>query len=296
MKMDIKAAKKDISRSADQDLSALRQEVKELVKKFKDVMRAQKKQRKQVKRERRATKKSLKKERRAAKKEAKKSRRNERSFSGRGGRGGGGLGGHPFAGRQAGPPPPYIPGMPSPPGIQTPGMRPGFPFGGGFGPFGRGNHVPPNISARGWPFSHSNFQGPFSYPVPQLPRSIPHSTPASRPGLLNPFAHPFPFSTPSPAVTAEQLHSQALQMDAAVKLKEDKAVELRTQATERDVGEEDRLKLLNHAIRLEEEAEKYRREGERLRAEAVEKDGELARELEEEHGGHRGQDEGVVWN
>jgi len=85
-------------------------------------------------------------------------------------------------------------------------------------------------------------------------------------------------------------------MDAAVKLKEDKAVELRTQATERDVGEEDRLKLLNHAIRLEEEAEKYRREGERLRAEAVEKDGELARELEEEHGGHRGQDEGVVWN
>jgi hypothetical protein len=85
-------------------------------------------------------------------------------------------------------------------------------------------------------------------------------------------------------------------MDAAIKLNEDKAVELRTQATERDVVERDRLKLLNNAMRLEEEAEKYRREGERLRAEAVEKDGELARELEEEHGGHGGEDEGLVWN
>jgi hypothetical protein len=28
----------------------------------------------------------------------------------------------------------------------------------------------------------------------------------------------------------------------------------------------------------------------------VEKDGELARELEEEHGGHGGEDEGLVWN
>jgi predicted nuclease with TOPRIM domain len=69
------------------------------------------------------------------------------------------------------------------------------------------------------------------------------------------------------------------------------AIDARAAATGRQVGEKERLKKLDQASTLEEEAENYRREAGRLRAEASQLDEELAREMDE-HGD--GQTSGVI--
>jgi hypothetical protein len=98
----------------------------------------------------------------------------------------------------------------------------------------------------------------------------------------------FPFSV---SHGAEQLHEQALNMDEEAVLKETMAIDARAAATGRQVGEKERLKKLDQASTLEEEAENYRREAGRLRAEASQLDEELAREMDE-HGD--GQTSGVI--
>ena len=74
--------------------------------------------------------------------------------------------------------------------------------------------------------------------------------------------------------------------------KEEMAIELRTEATGRGFGEKDRLKKFDQAAALEEEAEKCILEADRLRAEALHLDGELAREIEET--GRRGHPAGFI--
>jgi len=63
-------------------------------------------------------------------------------------------------------------------------------------------------------------------------------------------------------------------------------------ATVRGIGERQRLKDLDLATKLEEEAENLRIEAEKLRAETQHLDTELARELEEDGG----QASGIVRN
>jgi len=83
---------------------------------------------------------------------------------------------------------------------------------------------------------------------------------------------------------AEQIHKQALLIEADAVDKEARAIELRTAATGGRIGQKEKLKIFMEANELEEEAEKYRRESDRLRAEALHLDGELARDLEENGG------------
>jgi hypothetical protein len=281
MKQELKAAGRDDLRPLDQDMIALRKEVKELMKKFKEGKKAQRKQRKEARRIRRAEKKKARRERR----EARKSRKDERACSGRGfgGRGRGWAGPYmpTFAGYtpHAGSSPPVHPTapMPSMPDLSTtptppmpgafPCLQPSYPRNGLHSfPFGRGHHTQPGMAAwhGGWPFTSTTF--PFGNPV------------ASPFGSKTPSSH-----TREPAVSAAQIHDQALQMDAAAQLKEDTATALRTQATGPSIGEKERAKLMDEASKLEEEGEKYRLEAGRLRAEATHLDGELARELHEGH-------------
>lgn len=105
-----------------------------------------------------------------------------------------------------------------------------------------------------------------------------------------------PGSFPSPVShTAEHLHTQAMQMDSAADNKEAQAIEIRTAATVRGLGEKIRLKKMIGASSLEEEAENCRREAGRLRAEAEHLDGELARELGEQREDEEvGQVSGVI--
>jgi hypothetical protein len=125
-----------------------------------------------------------------------------------------------------------------------------------------------NLLGRGWPFT----QG-----LPYEPGRI---------SVTNDMTYPTPI-----AHSAEEIHVQALQMGEAAKWKEEKAIELRAAATGQRIGEKERLKNLDEATQLEEEAEKYRMEANRLRAEALHLDGELARELED-----GGQASGVIRN
>lgn len=269
IKREIKVAKKTTPpKQFDQDMKDLRKEVKGLMKQFRDKKKAQKILRRELKRERRAAKKEQRKERRAAKKEARETRKserrgkhreNERRFPpGMPGIGPMPHGGMPHRGMPHG-------GMPFGPGSR------GFPFGRGGGPvpFGRGSFSrthsgPPGMSAMhgGWPFTQVHPYAPGGISVPDLG------------GFPEPIAH-----------GASSIHEQAVQMDQAASRNEAAAIDLRTAATGRQVNEKERLKMKDEATALEEEAEKFRFEADRLRAEAMHLDSELAKEFDEENGG-----------
>lgn len=264
MKKDIRAAKKGSPPPElyEQDLRAMRGEVKDLLKTLKEHRKTQKRRKKEARRERRAARRLEKKERWTAKREARRGKRAER-YCDRGGR----------------PSPPWnMTPSPAPPTSTQPVGMPGFPFGGAAPlhfrkpPFGRGPQAGPfGIQAMhgGWPFT----QG-LSYEHGRI--SVPNN-----------MTYPTPISH-----SAEEIHTQALQMEEAANLTENKAIELRTASTGRRIDEKQRLKSLDEATQLEEEAEKYRMEADRLRAEAMHLDGELARELEEDGG----QASGVIQN
>jgi len=126
-------------------------------------------------------------------------------------------------------------------------------------PVGRNRH-PQNFG--GWPFTQQQPYGPEGVSIPNLS------------------GFPSPVSQ-----SAEKLHAQATQMEENAKTKEAKAIDLRTFATGRKVGEKGKLKMIDEATTLEEEAEIFKREAEKLRAEALHLDSELAGELEEKLGG-----------
>jgi hypothetical protein len=291
MKRTMKAAKKSPSKAPDEDLKALRNEIRDLMKQLKDGKKAQKKQRKEAKRERRAARKALKKERRNSRKEARRARKQEKEFGP-----GPEVGAGPFSSRFSGSPQAFgqmPPPMPTPvnslplPKLTPPTVPGGFPFGRAASvpflrgpPFGRG---PVGMAAMhgGWPFTQNLPYAPGRISVPQ---EMQYPTPVSR--------------------GAEQLHSQARQMEENAQTREDKALELRASAT-RNVGEkvkpknekvnlknEKVTKELEEASRLEEEADRFRIEAHRLKAEALHLDSELARELEEHEDG--GQASGII--
>jgi hypothetical protein len=280
IKQDIRTAQSGGARQFEhnQDIRALRREVKDLMKRFKDKKKAEKALRKDRRKARHAHKKAHKKERRNAKKELQarlkgKCRENPRDVN------------PAMASQYVSPPaslPPGAAGLASPatenlamPSLSRMGRgvpsRRAAP-----GPFmespslGRTHHGPPGLSAMhgGWPFSQGI--------------SVLHGNQAAQ-GFRG-----FPFSV---SHGAEQLHEQALNMDEEAVLKETMAIDARAAATGRQVGEKERLKKLDQASTLEEEAENYRREAGRLRAEASQLDEELAREMDE-HGD--GQTSGVI--
>ncbi|KAL2073715.1 hypothetical protein VTL71DRAFT_11041 [Oculimacula yallundae] len=293
LKEDINYAKDNVPQQKGQELSTLRKEVRDLTKLFKDAKRAQKRERREARRERKVARKAERKKRRALKREERQSKREDKRCGPRGARTG-----PPWMSRanmmpgsffptspnvvpdadspSMAPPIPFGPSLPRGPGHLFHSEHPGFPFTRSASapfmtglPFGRGaENSPPGPTAihNGWPFTHNT--------------SYTHGVPIS--------------PTPAPD-SAERLHSQALQMEKAAELKESQAIDLRTAATGRSVSEKEKLKMRDQATGLEEEAEKYRREVERLRAEALHLDGEMARELQEDGGrdGNR-QEQGII--
>jgi hypothetical protein len=258
IKQEIKDAKKSTPpKQFDQDMKELRKEVKGLLKEFREKKKAEKVMRRELKRKWRAAKREQKKERRAAKKETRQARKSARK------------------GKNREEDRPTRPGMPHT-GMPRTGMpfgpgRGGFPFGRGGPvplatgpPFGRTHSGPPGMSVMhgGWQFTQAHPYAPGGILVPNLG------------GFSEPIAH-----------GAGSIHEQAVQMDQAASRKEAAAIDLRTAATGRGVGEKERLKLKDEATALEEEAEQLRLEADRLKAEATHLDSELARELDEENGG-----------
>ncbi|KAG0651916.1 hy [Hyphodiscus hymeniophilus] len=271
IKEEIKAAKKSNPRQFDQDVKALRSDVRNLMKEFKDAKRAQKIHRRQLRKEKRTVRRLAKKERRAARKEERRRRKGkdkeEAHVSG-------GFPAVPGVGHmnhltamhsmQA------IPNMPISSGARGPFGAEG-PFG-GRGPFGRGGpraKVPsfgrtasgapgmPGMAAMhgAWPFTRG-------LSTPGCPTS----------GLMGgPISH-----------SASNIHQQARDLDAEAACEEADALRLRAASTGKQVGEKEKLKKFDQAAKLQEEAEQYRREAERLRSEAVHLDGELARDFEED--------------
>ena len=260
MKQEIKVAKKSNPRQFDEDLKDLRKEVRELYKEFREAKRAQKVFRKQVRKEKRIARRTQKKERRAARKEQRRQRKGKYkedttpgSFN---------LAvphmGHMAADHS-------IPACTTMP--MAPGARGGFPFGGqGRGPwsrgppFGRTATGPPGMPGMaamhgGWPFVRG-------LSMPGLP--VPDQA-----GVGGPISH-----------TASNMHQQAQMWDAQAAAKEAMALKLRTASTGRRVGEKEKLKKIDEALKLEEEAENHRREAVRMRAESSHIDGELAHDLD----------------
>jgi len=255
-------------------MKELRTEVKRLMKEFKDAQRAQKSSLREARQAKHAATRAMKKERRATRKEERRAKREKRRGKNKDEER---LFPPCTAAKLYGPqttfvvPPVLQPQMPSGPGS---GYR-AFPFNrAATTPLDRKPscpRVPPGIAALhgGWPFTQGGPYAPGCISVPNL---------AS-------------MDTDPIANGAGSIHAQAMQMDHAASVKEASATNLRVTATAHDIGEKERLKMADEASSLEEEAEKFRREGHRLRAEAMHLDSELARELED---GDGGQISGVV--
>jgi hypothetical protein len=268
VRRDIKAAKRlpSSSQLPDQDLKRMRSEVKDLLKSMKENRKTRKRQRKATRRERRASRRLEKKERQAARREVRRGGKMAERHCDGGGRG------PPWmavprsfmanqpplqtpANTMLPPAPPIlapaIPGIPlaraaSVPSVQSPS------FGFGFGRPGRPGRPGMKAMHGGWPFTQA---------LPYAPGRI---------CVSNGMTHPAPIS-----YSAEKIHAQALQMEQAAKSKDSRAMELRTAATVRGIGERQRLKDLDLATKLEEEAENLRIEAEKLRAETQHLDTEL---------------------
>jgi hypothetical protein len=274
VRKDIKGSKKVPSspQLSRQEIKTMRTEVKDLLKLLKESRKTQRRQAKEARRERRVARQLKKKTRRAAQKAGRKGKKaerpHERNCEAR----------DPF---WMASPRSFMPNQPSPPSpVNT--IPPTSP-GGTLGSFGRTASVP---FLKGSPLGQPGRLGmqamhggwPFMQDLPYAPGRI---------SVPNDMMYPTPISH-----SAENIHTQALQLEQAAKLKNGRAIELRTAATGRSIGEKQRFRDLDLAAQLEEEAENYRIEADRLRAEALHLDGELARELEED----RGQTSGVIQN
>lgn len=263
---EIQTASNAPSQNTEYDMAQLRREVKDLMKEFRESKKKQKRDQRQARRERRAMKRAQKTERRAAKREA---RRLKREGKGK---------------MVKRPPwmtskstveleqPPPMPPRPTPEftrAASVPSIR-DIPFGGSSTTLDPVPGMTTQLHCT-WPYTRNAPYSPGNAsPSPRLPGTFP-----------NTFAD-----------SSEQLYAQAKEMERIARSKEEMAIELRTEATGRNCGEKDRLKKFDKASALEEEAEKCILEADRLRAEALHLDGELARELEESNG--RGHTAGVT--
>ena len=262
IKEEIQVAKKFKPRQFEEDMKALRSDVKSLMKEFKDTKRAQKIFRKQIRKERRIARMAQKKERRAERREER--RRRNGKFK--------------EESHAPGDYAPAVPGvgpmvamhsLPARPLLPiAPGARAAFGSRGSFGgrgswgkglPFGRSANGHRGMAAihGGWPFARG-------FPVLGCPTS-------EHGNLGGPISR-----------SASDIYQHAEHLDADAGKKEAEALKLRAEATGRKVNEKEKLKKIDEAVNLEEEAEEYRREADRLRAEAAHLDGELARGMEED--------------
>ncbi|RDW61090.1 hypothetical protein BP6252_12473 [Coleophoma cylindrospora] len=227
---------------AEEDVKALRKEVKVLMKRFNAAKEVQKANQRAVRKLNRATRKAAIRQRRTIKKEERRARRAARK---------GKAVNHSLgASMNHGPPMPFpIPGM-------------------GFGPGNNWKHraAPPlgglpMLSAMhgAWSFTQG---GPLPLGGSSATAQSHHLT-----------------------ESAEQNNLRAQRLDMEARVKEEQATQLRIAATVNEMDEKSRLKNLDLAVSLEEEAENLIRESDRLRIEGMHLDEELARELEEVHAG-----------
>jgi hypothetical protein len=253
-----------------QDMTDLRKEVRELMKAFRESKKVQKRERKALKRERRSARKAARKQKRLLKKEDRHARRegkkckdkgkvqgeNFRPFS-------------PFGIAHHFPAMNHATSIPAEPPLLPPSMMRGFPFGrttsappGSCPPSPQwGREGPPGLSALHgtWPFTQGSPYAPGNISVP----SFGEPTSVSR--------------------SAEQIHAELLKMACLADDREARAIELRVAVTIDGISHKAKLKMMSEATAMEEEAGKYRREADRLRAEGQLLDSELAKELDEEN-------------
>jgi hypothetical protein len=102
---------------------------------------------------------------------------------------------------------------------------------------------------------------PFTQKLPYAPGRI---------SVSDDMTYPTPISH-----SAEKLHAQALRVEQAAKSKDSRAMELHTAASLRGVRKKQRLQDLELAKQLEERADKYRFEAERLQAKCQHLDSKL---------------------
>ncbi|RDL37941.1 uncharacterized protein BP5553_05374 [Venustampulla echinocandica] len=256
---EIKLSRAASSQQSEQDVEALRREVRDLMKAFREARKTQKRLRRESRRERRAARRAQKKGRRSARKEERRARREGKKSCN-------------SNAEKSGcyfPTPTAEPSMsPHPfPVVETPSMPRGFPF--ERAPFLQDNMPPHSPESRGPPgMAAIHGAWPFTQELPYAPGRI--SVPFG--------SDPTPVSRGS-----EQIHAQALQMRIVADKTEAKAVEIRIASLADGLGEKERLQITEEAIMLEEEADNCRREADKLMAEATLLDSELARELEEEN-------------
>ncbi|RDW91188.1 hypothetical protein BP5796_02353 [Coleophoma crateriformis] len=227
---------------AEEDVSALRKEVKVLMKRFNAVKEVQKANQRVVRKLNRASRKAVNRQRRTIKKEEKRTRRAARK---------GKAVNHSLgASVNHGPPMPF----------PMPGMR--------FGPGNSWKHGAspplgglPMVSAMhgAWSFTQG---GPLPLGEGSATAQSHHLT-----------------------QSAEQNNLKAQRLVMEARVREEQATQLRIVATANEMDEKSRLKNLDLAVSLEEEAENLIRESDRLRIEGMHLDEELARGLEEVHAG-----------
>lgn len=255
---EIQTARNTSPHNAEHDIAQLRREVRDLMKEFEKQKKKQKKDQRQARRERRATKRAHKTERRTAKREARRLKREGKSSKGKEVRRSPWMTSRSTVELEQPPPMPPRPTLEFTRAASVPSIR-DAQFG---GPIISQDPVPgmTNQLHCTWPYTRNAPYSPGSAsPAPVLPGTFP-----------NTFAD-----------SSERLYAQAEEMERIARSKEETAIELRMEATARGFGEKDRLKKFDQSSALEEEAEKCLMEADRLRAEALYLDGELARELEE---------------
>jgi hypothetical protein len=227
LKRDMSSPKPDYMENKDQDLKALRKEVKELLKRFKDEKKSQKKIRKALMKEKREFKKAQRKERRDVRKAERKALKKEKK------------------GRQ------------------------------------HNFHSGPTHDMHGLPrdFNFSLPPQPQFAPGPSFYNQLPNHSFTAVHGSW-PFAPQVQSASFSQG--ASQFHAKASKVLSQARDKENEAKDIRISLTDESIKENTRRKMGDKAVALEEQAAMLKREGERLMAEAIHLDGELAREIQED--------------
>ncbi|CAD6450696.1 06a9cec4-e7d6-4ce4-9caa-03dafd1d43cd [Sclerotinia trifoliorum] len=266
MKQDIKFAKKNPEGkpSSHEDLASLRREVKDLLKKFKDVKKSQKTFRKIMRKEQRRLEKAHKKERKNMGKAKRKAVKRDKNLKG-----------EEFPAEfPALIPMPHHLGFPELSKVRLSPLS---------------NMPSPSFYTRSFESHNSSFTS-LHETLHFLPSLHPQAQVPTQDQLHNPQISARLTSFLSQ--TASVIHSQASSLLARARAKE---VEARTLKNSSDIDGNNVYASQNRSNRekrqeverLLEEAEELRMEGERLRAEAVQMDEEFAREIQEREFGRR---------
>ncbi|EPE34482.1 hypothetical protein GLAREA_10176 [Glarea lozoyensis ATCC 20868] len=269
-----------------QNMSGLRIEIRELMKAFRESQKVQKRERRAVKRKRRSARRAKKQQKRLLKREERRALHAEKKHKGKGKeRGGHSRNFAPFGIAQQSATINHGSSNPREASSSISSIVRGFPF-------GRKTSAPPGSRPRSPQPSHGDHNGlsgmhntwPFTQGAPYALGNI--SMPSfGRPSLVS--------------RSAERIHSQLLVVSSLADDSEARAVELRVAVTTHGTSHNSRLKMMSEATATVEEAGRYRREPDKLRAERQLLDSELAKELDEEivqceQGRGKGQFDGVT--